>query len=294
MSIDMHISKAVVGLEIPPKERRVTWRETMNYAAAVGDLNSRYFDDTNPGGLVAPPMFAVATTWPLVSGLQALLGEAIPAAAMMRLVHASEHLVFHQPLRPGRTLLIGGAVTSLTPTAAGALMTLRLDATERNGEPVFTERVGAMFRGVACDGAALPGEVPSAPQQPEDGAEPTWEVELPVRFEAAHLYDGCTDIVFPIHTSRAFALAAGLPGIVLQGTATLAMAARELLDEEGGSDPACLRELSCRFTGMVLPGDPIVVRAWRKSDGLVLFKVLDKNGRPAVDLGAARLGAGVS
>lgn len=289
MSTDMHISRNVVGLQIPPMERRVGWRDTMNYAAAVLDLNPRYFDDTTRGGLVAPPMFAVAATWPMVTSLQNLLGEAIPPAAMMMLVHAAEHIVFHQPLRPGRTLLVCGTVTALKPTPAGALMTLLLEAAKTNGEPVFTQRVGAMFRGIDCERDEMPDEVPAAAQQPEADAQPAWEVELSVRPEAAHIYDGCTNIVFPIHTSRAFALGAGLPGIVLQGTATLAMAARELLDREANGDPCCLKSVSGRFTGMVLPGDRILVRAWRGTQGRVWFKVLDKNGGPAIDQGTALL-----
>ena len=36
-----------------------------NYAAALDDANPRYLDDSLPGGLVAPPMFAVAVTWPI-------------------------------------------------------------------------------------------------------------------------------------------------------------------------------------------------------------------------------------
>ncbi|MBW2624329.1 MAG: MaoC family dehydratase N-terminal domain-containing protein, partial [Deltaproteobacteria bacterium] len=47
-------------------ERRITWRDTMNYAAAVGETNPRYFDDTLPEGIVAPPMFAIAVKWPAV------------------------------------------------------------------------------------------------------------------------------------------------------------------------------------------------------------------------------------
>lgn len=289
MTSTLHIPADVVGVKIPPQDRRVTWRETMNYAAAVGDVNPRYFDDAAPEGIVAPPMFAVAVTWPIVTGLQGLLGNALPPAAMHRLVHASEHLVFHKPLKPGRTLSIGGAVTSLSATRAGALLTLRLDASESDGAPVFTERVGAMFRGVSCDPFALPGESPDAVQAPEAGEAPSFEVAIPISREAAHLYDGCTNIVFPIHTSRAFALGAGLPDIILQGTATLAMTARELVNREGDADPGRLLELSCRFTGMVIPGSTIRVRAWNRDTRTTLFEVLGEGKK--ISVGMARLGS---
>ncbi len=289
MSAELRISSDVVGLKIPTAERRVTWRETMNYAAAVGDLNSRYFDDSSPDGIVAPPMFAVATTFPNVVGMSGVLGDAIPAGAMPRLVHASERLLFHRPIRPGRTLRIGGEVTSLTPTRAGALIIIRFDATETDGKQVFTEHVGAIFRGVGCEARVLPGESPAPAVAAEGGAEATWEAEIPVPREAAHLYDGCTNIVFPIHTSRAFALNAGLPDIILHGTATLAMAARELVNREGDEDPGQLRELACRFTGMVVPGSTVQVRAWNRDAQTTLFEVL--GGGEVVIRGMARLGA---
>ena len=41
-------------------ETEVTARRAMNYAAALDDGNPRYFDDTRPGGIIAPPMLAVA------------------------------------------------------------------------------------------------------------------------------------------------------------------------------------------------------------------------------------------
>jgi hypothetical protein len=50
-----------------------------------------------------------------------------------------------------------------------------------------------------------------------------------------YVYDGCTNIYFPIHTSVGFARMVGLPDIILQGTATLAYAARELADREAAA-----------------------------------------------------------
>ena len=40
------IDVALAGRELPPVERVVAWRDTTNYAAAVGDANPRYLDDT--------------------------------------------------------------------------------------------------------------------------------------------------------------------------------------------------------------------------------------------------------
>ena len=89
---------------------------------------------------------------------------------------------------------------------------------------------------------------------------PLWERRIPIDAMRPYLYDGCTGIFFAIHTSRRFARQVGLPGIILQGTATLAYGVREMINREAGADPLRLKTVSCRFTGMVFPGTSICVQ----------------------------------
>ena len=58
----MEISSHFVGTPLKPLETQITWRQTTNYAAALGDANPRYLDDERPEGIVASPMFCVAVT----------------------------------------------------------------------------------------------------------------------------------------------------------------------------------------------------------------------------------------
>jgi acyl dehydratase len=82
----------------------------------------------------------------------------------------------------------------------------------------------------------------------------------------------------------------GLPGIILQGTCTLALAARELVNREAGGDPTRLKTLSCRFSGMVRPGTSIRVELKSRSRGDLFFEVLNQEGEKAVSKGYARIG----
>jgi acyl dehydratase len=129
--------------------------------------------------------------------------------------------------------------------------------------------------------------------RPDDSAEPAWIDTVDVPPQAPYLYDGCTDIVFAIHTSPAFAAMVGLPGILLQGTAALAMAAGRVLDHETDGDPARLGQIAVRFGGMLLPGRPLQVVAGgrRRDDGTIAvgFEVRDDTGRPALRDGLAVL-----
>lgn len=51
----------------------------------------------------------------------------------------------------------------------------------------------------------------------------------------------------------------GLPDIILQGTATLGIAIRELINRETDGDPSQINSLYARFSGMVIPGTAIKV-----------------------------------
>ena len=61
----MHLDSSFVGTALRDYKTTVTWRNTMNYAAAVNDPNEAYFNDERPGGIIAHPMNCAAITWPI-------------------------------------------------------------------------------------------------------------------------------------------------------------------------------------------------------------------------------------
>ena len=290
----MEVSSKYVGSQLRDYETRVTWRDTMNYAASVGDNNPRYFDDERQEGVVAPPMFAVAVTWPIVEKIWDYIEiEDFPREVLLTQVHYTEHLEFHRPVMPGHGLRIKGRIAAILPHRAGTHIVVRFDALDENGAPVFVEHVGAMMRGVECTDEGRGGEdLPANPGHSGNGV-PIWDSHIPIDPLAPYVYDGCSNIFFPIHTSVKFARQVGLPGIIVQGTATLAFAVRELINREAGGDPLALRSLACRFTGVVLPGTAIrVLLADRLTldDGAQLFfAVHNAQGEKAISDGRARL-----
>ncbi len=66
----MEIGSHLVGSGLKEYRKEVSWREIMNYAAAVGDNNPCYFDDERMDGIIAHPMFCVAVTWPVTEKLE--------------------------------------------------------------------------------------------------------------------------------------------------------------------------------------------------------------------------------
>jgi len=254
----MKLNADLVGTPLKNYKTKINWRQITNYAAAIEDNNPKYFDDRQEEGIVSHPMFAVSVTWPVLSRLEKFIeSKDFPKEVLMTQVHYTEHLILHRLIRPEDELSLTGTLKTFLPHRAGTHTIIRVDAKDINGAPVFTEYTGAMLRGVDCGEGGKAGQVPLIPENNKE--EILWTSAIYIDPLRPYVYDGCSNIEFPIHTSPKFAKAVGLPGIILQGTATLAYAIRELVNNEADKDPSRISEIACKFTGMVRPGTDIKV-----------------------------------
>lgn len=293
MSDEYQIDARALEGSLPEFEAEVSQRETMNFAAAVGDENPWYLDDSRAGGIIAPPMYAAAFTWPVMERFQQRLQEHLPPEVPGSVVHAGESLAFSRPVRPGDRLQANSAILSVEPAAAGTRAVLRIEVQDEQKKSVFVEEAEFLFRGVPCSPIGAGGSGRTSWPKPKAGGKLLWEQRIFVSRSAPWVYDGCTNIVFPIHTSVDFARRTGLPDVILQGTATLALAAREIVTREAGMEPARVRELACRFTGMVVPATSIRVqvlqRQSRASSKEVYFQVVNAREESALSDGYASI-----
>lgn len=208
---------------------------------------------------------------------------------MKTLVHYTEHLVFHRLIRPDDELTVKGKIAAIFPHRAGTQIISRFDAIDKSNLPVFTEHVGGMLRGVKCVGEGR-GEdsLPEVPMN-KDNSKPLWKKSIAIERLQPFIYDGCTNIFFPIHTSKKFAHFVGLPDIILQGTATLAFAVRELINEEAHGNPYNVKEISCKFSDMVMPGTTIEIQLNKRKkveNGAELyFEVYNSTNKKAISNG---------
>jgi acyl dehydratase len=284
----MAIRSAAVGTAAEPARLEVSTRLTQAYAAGLSDGNPRYFDDAAERGVVAPPAFCVSVEWPVFSALTAKRELGASLAERLRGVHALQDSTFRRPIRPGDVLVTMARIVEVRATRAGAFTVVRLDTLEeRSDEPVVTSYYGSIYRQVAVDGGDACLEAASAFCEVE-AARPTEKVAIPIAREAAHVYTECARIWNPIHTERRVAFAAGLPDILLHGTATWALAAREIVDRFAAGDPLRLRRLSGQFRAQVVPGSTIVFEAGRRGER-VDFAVRNEKGEPAIANGRALL-----
>jgi acyl dehydratase len=288
MKFDSHY----VGAALKTYYTNVTWRDTMNYAAAVKDNNPLYLDDDSPNGIVAHPMQCVAVTWPILERIWEFIDlDDFPREILATQVHYTEHLILYRLIRPGDKITVKGKLAAILPHRAGTHLITRLEAFDQDNKRVFTELIGGLMRGVECmDPGRGKDSIPAVPQA---NAVQTvhWESVVQIDPLLSFVYDGCTQIHFPIHTSKQFAHQVGLPDIILQGTATLAIAVKEIVNREAEANPHHVQSIACRFTGMVIPGSTITIQLISRNDkGDVFFQVLNGLGQRAISHGYIKLG----
>jgi acyl dehydratase len=303
----VNISPTIVGATAGPIVQHIDARWLMAYAAGLGETAPEYLDTLRPGGIVPHPLFSVCYEWPLMLELRAGISSDDVA---LRGVHATHDLLIHRPVRPGDRLFTTARVMAVESRAPGAYVRVRLDTVDADGHPVTATEYGSLYLGVGCEGADLPASGRSTPPRavgdvqplgsagrsagdscvggaagPDSTAEP-WTVDRQVGATLAHVYSECARIWNPIHTDRAVARQAGLPDIILHGTATLALAVSTVLGREAPGAAERVRRVACRFGGMVHMPSALSVRgrpAAAATDGRwVEFEAISAEGRPAV------------
>ena len=255
--------------------------------AALGDALPCYMDTTS--GVTAHPMFPVCFEWPVQVAMRAQFEQStsLTRGEAMRAVHATHDTVLYRPIRPPERLTTQLTVAGVERRKPGAYMVTRLDTVDDAGKPVCTSWYGAIYRGVEVIGPDAPAKLAPAPAEPlvEEG-EPLSEVQVDVPAGMAHIYTECARIFNPIHTDAGVARAAGLPEIILHGTATLAMAVSRIVESEAGRDPARVERVAARFGAMVMMPSTLTVRVLARDDSgkqpVIFFETLSGQGRLAI------------
>jgi len=258
----MKLTSAIVGAAAGPLEHLVDLRWVMAYNAALGERSSEVH-----------PLFPVCYEWPVSDAIRAL--PALKPFAGL-LVHAQHDLVIHRPLEVGETVSCSVRIVAVEPRSPGAFVVYRFETHDAERQLVTVTNFGALYRGVQLDRAA--GEPVHDPRALDAKLERVGEIAIPAT--AAHVYTECARIWNPIHTDVAYACAAGLPDIILHGTATLAYSISALLQRW----PNLARRVTCRFAGMVLMPSTLFVHAARDG-GEIQFETRNDRGDTVISRG---------
>jgi len=275
----MNISASIVGVSVGPLACVVDARWLMAYSAALGERDPHCYDTGRPEGVVAHALFPVCYEWPLVLALRERAGlRALDA----RVVHAQHDLLLHRPLRAGEMLSVSSRIVGAVRRAPGALIVARHEARDADGEPVSTTVQGSLYRGVELqEGHGSPEDPPAVERNLIEAG------TIAVSATLAHVYTECARIWNPIHTDLAYARAAGLPGTILHGTATLALAVSALLQARAARQEQ-VRRVRCRF-GATVPMPATLALLAHHEAATSSFEVVRADGARAIARGTIDL-----
>ena len=272
----MKLPSRIVGAKTPALQQVLDARWVMAYSAGIGETDARCYDTA--GELPVHPVFPVCYEW---EPLQPVRNLPELREVHSRLVHAEHQIALHRPLRAGETVRTTAQIVAALARSPGAFVVFRCDTTDAKEEPVVTSHYGYLYRGVALEGRdAQVAELPQA-QAASGNLAPLNEIAIPAN--AAHVYTECARIFNPIHTDIAYARAAGLPGIILHGTATLALSVSQALRSHD-IDWRRVRALSCRFSGMVRMPSTLRLHAARDG-GAIAFETANDRGDTVISRG---------
>lgn len=266
----MPISSDIVGRTGEPITHEIDSEWPASYASAVGG-----------SAAVAHPLFPVCFEWPIFLDPRHMPTGLTPGD-LFKGVHATHDLALHRPIRAGMQVTTTATIVSVESRRSGAYQLVRLDTVDADEEPVSTTWFGMVYRGLEVVGGdrSLDDAGPVLESLPRSGDAAA--VLIPVAADASTIYAEASRIWNPIHTDLAVAEGVGLPGLLLQGTATLAMAVSRIVAERFNGDAAGVTRVAARFGAMVLMPSTLTLRFGPAVDGTVLFEVLEPGGEMAI------------
>ena len=287
----MPLNISCVGKEYPPVVTEVTLDAIQKYARAYNDDNSAFFDANRPGGIIAPPMFAVVVAW---NALMAAVMDPNVQADLLRLVHGEQDMEFLSPIRPGDIISASAKITSIETKANGETMAVELDASNQARQSVTKILFSAFIRGSRNREAARTESSAGAERvvEPTRG-EPDFTVAQTIDNDQTYRYAEASGDRNPIHVDENVAKMAGLPGIIVHGLCTMAFTSKVAIDKLCNGDPTRLKRLRVRFSRPVLPGQTITTKLWRDADKsgrkVFAFETFNPSGQAVIKGGLAEI-----
>lgn len=278
----MALDPGIVGHQQGPWVRSWSADESLLYAVGVGagalDPTAELaFSTENTADIAqqAVPSYAIVLAQFGGPPLNHLAG-----VDMTQLLHAEQALRLHRPLPVAGSVELRSVVTGLYDKGSGALVVTETHAADpESGEQMFATRSSVFIRGEGGFGGD---------RGPSVGfAAPTRAADATLRFRTAPnqaLIYRLSGDRNPLHTDPSFAAHGGFTRPILHGLATYGVTTRLLVNEFCGGDGSLMDSIDGRFTKPVVPGDELVVSAWRE-DGGVLFRTADAAGEVTIDRG---------
>jgi len=252
----MGLNQDLTGKRYTESTYEVTAQAIEKYARATNDLNERYISTD----IVASPVFVVVPVF--AAFIEASMDPELQAD-MLRLVHGTEEHILHRTIRLGDGLSIAPVLESVEVKDTGETFTVAGMVNDQAGAPVAEVRGTMFIRGTGSGRKAAA----AAAAATEINGDVVYEETTKVDDDQTHRYAEASGDYNPIHLDENTARMAGLPGIILHGMCTMAIATKGAVDGLAGGDPERVRRVAVRFSRPVIPGQELTTRFWRAPSG---------------------------
>jgi acyl dehydratase len=273
----MGLNADLVGKEYTRSTFEVTARAIEEYARATNDLNERYLGEE----VLASPVFPVVPAFN--SFMEAAMDPEL-GADLLRLVHGMEDHMLYAPIVPGDRLTVSPVLESVDQKDTGETFTVAARLARGEGEPVAEVRGTMFIRGTGNRRAAAAAAASGAPS-----GKPAYEEATKIDEDQTFRYAEASGDHNPIHVDSDTAKMAGLPGIIVHGMCTMAIATKGAVNGLAGGDPSRVKRVSARFSRPVLPGQELTTRFWDEQNGVYAFETYNPDGKAVIKGGRAEI-----
>jgi len=279
----------LMSRELAEKTHNYSWRDTVLYGLGLGLGNNP--TDRSELRFVYEQNLQALPTMPVVLGHPGFwVSEPDTGIDPRKVVHGEQSLIIHSPLRTEGVMIARNSVDEIIDKGhgRGALLRVRRDLIDQATGELQSTQVMSMF----CRGDGGFGGPPSGKPQP-DGAipdrAPDRSVTRVIPPQAALIYRLSADLN-PLHADPSVAETAGFPQPILHGLATYGIAGYPVLAAMAHSDASALRELSCRFSAPVFPGESLRTDIWTGVDEVLFRCTVVERDKLVLDRGRAIFG----
>ncbi|SRR5579875_118353 len=292
----MPLNKNCIGKVYPAITTEVSAQAIREYALACNEDNPIYFDTDRPGGLVAPPLFGAAATWPAM--LQAASDPEL-GLDLTRILHTEENMEYLAPIRPGDRISSIARIANIEVLPHGETLSVEIAATNDKGVPVqnilFTGFVRLRARGQLREAMSRPDRAQRRAANALRQDEPVTVVTQSIDPDQTVRYAKASGDFNPIHLDEEVARRVGLPGIIVHGLCTMAFASKAVIDSLCARNPLRLKRMRARFSRPVFPGQVLTTKLWLEQVNgtrhVYSYVTLNPQGLPVISDGIAEVEA---
>lgn len=268
---------------------RIEDRWTMNYAASVNDENPSYY--ANEGGATVPthPTYVSHLEWDAIGELYAKLPQ-LNIEERLRGVHSYNQTAITGTFGAGDELTCVATVVGVEQRHSGGRLTIKTETT-CGDRPIATSFTSSVFRGVAVEGGDDVVPVTPKADAPAPNGSPSRVDDIVFGTLAPYHFSECARDYGEIHTDRNTAQKAGLPGLIMHGTGTIAYVVSNITNHEADGDASKVTHFEAKLGGMVLCPSKTHLQVFHDDADrqLIRFELVDEEGVKAISGGVVRL-----